>query len=577
MSDNSNTSFSPLERFWRLLKPDSPEIRNVYIYSIFIGLINLSLPLGIQAIINLIQGGQVSTSWIVLLVFVVGGVAVAGVLQIYQMRITENLQQKIFTRASFEFAYRIPRVRLEALYRYYAPELMNRFFDTMSVQKGLPKILIDFSGASLQVIFGLILLSFYHPFFIIFSLILVLLVYAIFWLTAKRGLETSLEESKYKYQTAHWLEEMARTSVTFKLAGKTELPLQVTDKLTGDYLKSREGHFSVLVQQYSLMVVFKSIVALGLLALGGILVMEQLMNIGQFVAAEIIILLIMNSVEKLIMSFETIYDVLTALEKMGQVTDMELEQTEGIDLIEQCDKNGLTVDLDNVSFYFPGQNKAALNDISLHLACSDKVMITGENGSGKSTLVQVLAGLYDVQEGGISYNGFPIGNINLESLRSVIGDYMSQEQLFEGTIIQNIAMGREAATFDNVKWAVKNLGLEEFVRKLPYGYDTMIAPEGKRLPKSIVEKILIARAIADKPKLLLIEDAFEHLDEVDRRKIIDFLTADENEWTMVTVSADPYVARRSDKIFEVKDGKIIHRGTYKEMESLAKLKKNSDA
>ncbi len=577
MSEHSDIKLTPLERFWGLLKPDSPEIRNVYVYSIFIGLINLSLPLGIQAIINLIQGGQVSTSWIVLLFFVVGSVAIAGILQIYQMRITENLQQKIFTRASFEFAYRIPRIRLESLYRHYAPELMNRFFDTMSVQKGLPKILIDFSAASLQVIFGLILLSFYHPFFIIFSLILVILVYSIFWLTAKRGLDTSIQESKYKYQMAHWLEEMARTSVTFKLAGKTSLPLEMTDKLTGDYLKSRESHFSVLVQQYSLMVVFKSIVALGLLALGGILVMEQLMNIGQFVAAEIIILLIMNSVEKLIMSFETIYDVLTALEKMGQVTDMELEQVDGVDLKAECTQDGLTVDLDNVTFYYPGQKKATLNDISLHLKCSEKVMITGENGSGKSTLIQILAGLYHIQEGGISYNSFPIGNLNLETLRSVIGDYLSQEQLFEGTVMQNIAMGREAATFENVNWAVKNLGLEEFIRKLPKGFETKMDAEGKKLPNSVIEKILIARAIADKPKLLLIEDAFEHLDENDRRKVIDFLTDKSNEWTMVTVSADPYVARRSDKIFVVKDGKITHSGTYKEMESLAKLKKNSDA
>ncbi len=575
--EKKENSLSPLDRFFRLLKPDSKEIWNVYVYSIFIGLINLSLPLGIQAIINLIQGGQVSTSWIVLLVFVVGSVAIAGLLQIFQMRITENLQQKIFTRASFEFAYRIPRIRLEELYKHYAPELMNRFFDTMSVQKGLPKILIDFSSASLQVVFGLILLSFYHPFFIVFSLILILLIYAIFWITAKRGLDTSLQESAYKYKMAHWLEEMARTSVTFKLAGSTKLPLNKTDGHVGNYLKARESHFSVLVQQFSLMVIFKSVVALGLLALGGILVMEQLMNIGQFVAAEIIILLIINSVEKLITSFETIYDTLTALEKMGQVTDMELEQVSGINLVDQCDQLGLTVDLEDVTFSYPGQIKPTLKNISLHLSCSDKVMITGTNGSGKSTLVQILAGLYNVQSGGISYNGFPIGNLNLESLRSVIGDYISQEQLFEASILDNIAIGREVANFENVKWAVKNLGLEEFIRNLPKGYDTIVDPEGKKFPKSIMEKILIARSIVDKPKLLLIEDAFEHLDEVDRRKIIDFLFAKENEWTMVTISADPYVAKKSNIIFEMSDGQIIHRGTYKEMQSLAKLKKNDNA
>ena len=290
MSQQTPT-FTPVERFIRLMKPDAQEIRNVYIYSIFTGLLSLSLPIGIQAIINLIQGGQINTAWIVLVSFVVFGVAVTGVLQIFQLRITENLQQKIFTRAAFEFAYRIPKICMEKLYKHYAPELINRFFDTISVQKGLSKILIDFSTAALQIIFGIILLSFYHPFFILFGLFLIILVYIIFRFTAQRGLETSLEESKHKYQVAHWLEELARTYTSFKLTGSTHLPLKRVDDLTGGYLKARESHFKVLVQQYSMLVFFKVVVAAGLLALGGILVMEQLMNIGQFVAAEIIIIM----------------------------------------------------------------------------------------------------------------------------------------------------------------------------------------------------------------------------------------------------------------------------------------------
>ena len=121
-------TYSPVQRFWLLLKPDQKEIKNVYVYAFFYGLVNLSLPLGIQSIINIIQGGQISTSWIVLVAFVILGVAITGVLQVNQLKITENLQQKIFTRAAFEFAYRIPKVKMEALYRHYAPELMNRFF-----------------------------------------------------------------------------------------------------------------------------------------------------------------------------------------------------------------------------------------------------------------------------------------------------------------------------------------------------------------------------------------------------------------------------------------------------------------
>ena len=163
------TRLTPLRRFWLLLRPDKLEIRNIYIYAIIIGILNLTLPIGIQAIINLIQGGAVNTSWIILILMVASGIALSGILQINQLRITEDLQQKIFTRAAFEFAYRIPRIKLEKLFKQYAPELMNRFFDVVSVQKGMTKILIDFSSATIQVIFGLILLSLYHPFFIIFS------------------------------------------------------------------------------------------------------------------------------------------------------------------------------------------------------------------------------------------------------------------------------------------------------------------------------------------------------------------------------------------------------------------------
>ncbi|MBP9151601.1 MAG: ATP-binding cassette domain-containing protein [Flavobacteriales bacterium] len=547
---------TPIQRFWKLLHPDRKEIRNVYVYAVFNGLIHLSLPLGIQAIINLIQGGQVSTAWVVLVTVVVLGVTATGILQIAQLRITENLQQKIFARSAFEFAFRIPKVKMEAIYKHYAPELMNRFFDTLTVQKGLSKILIDFSTAVLQVVFGLILLSFYHPFFILFSLILIILVYAIFRFTGKSGLETSLNESKYKYRVAHWLEELARTGTTFKLAGKTEFPLEKMDREVGNYLQARESHFNILVKQYSLMVVFKAVVAAGLLAMGGILVMQQSMNIGQFVAAEIIILLVMGSVEKLVMSMESIYDVLTALEKIGQVTDLELERTEGIDVICKPNEGGMKLELNNVSFTFPEGDKKILDGISLAVSAGEKVLITGSNGSGKSTLLQVIAGLYDANSGSVNYNGLPIGNLNLLTLRSEIGDCLTDEQLFDGTVFENISMGRTGATLENVRWAVSNLKLEGFIQQLPNGYDTPIDPMGRKLPRSIIQKLLLARSIADKPKLLLLEDALEHLDEVEKRSIVDFLVSPENKWTIIAVSDCDYFQSKVDRVIQMKNGQF---------------------
>lgn len=563
----NKSDLTPLQRFWRLLKPDKKEIRNVYIYAIFAGLVSLSLPLGIQAIVNLIQGGQIRASWVLLVTFVVLGVAVTGILQIFQLRITENLQQKIFSRAAFEFAYRTPRIKMEELYGKYAPELMNRFFDTITVQKGLSKILIDFSASLLQVVFGLILLSLYHSFFILFSLILVLLIFLIFRLTARRGLDTSLVESKYKYKVAHWLEEMARIVLTFKLAGKSDLPLDRVNSHVGQYLHAREGHFRVLVQQYSLLIVFKVMVATGLLAIGGILVMEQLMNIGQFIAAEIIILIVMNSVEKLIMSLETIYDVLTSLAKIGQVTDLELERDSGIDISEETDE-ALAIELKDVSFSYPGHSRKVINNISLQIKSGERLVISGANDSGKSTLLQIIAAMYEPTEGSVSYNGFAKGNLNLRALRSIVGDALDHELLFEGSILENICMGRINATFENVKWAVKNLGLNEFIKNLPHGYETHMEPRGKNFSESMVRKLLLARSIADKPKLLLMENALEPVDKKYRQQVIDFLTSEKNPWTLVAVSNNKQLLEKADRIIMLEEGKIVKSGTYSELKDL---------
>lgn len=552
-----SSSINPLRRFWLLLKPDKKEIRNVYVYAFFYGLVNLSLPLGIQSIINLIQGGQMSTSWVVLIVFVIIGIVFSGILQIQQLKITEHLQQKIFARAAFEFAYRIPKIRLEALYKHYAPELMNRFFDVVSIQKGLAKILIDFSGATIQAVFGLLLLSLYHPFFIVFSLILLVLVYSIFKLTAKKGLETSLKESKGKYKVASWLEELARTSITFKLAGKTELPMDRVNDGTKDYVVARDAHFKVLKTQYSLMILFKVLIAAGLLIVGSILVMDQKMNIGQFVASEIIILLVLGSVEKIIVCLETVYDVLTSLEKVGQVTDLELEADTGMKFPEEDGNHGLTVELQNVDFKYPGSNKFIYKDASIKISSGERVMITGDSDIGKTTLLYLLGGLYKVKAGSLIFNDIPFGNINPNLLRMEIGDCFMEELLFEGTLLENISMGREKASFENVKWACEAVGLKETIKSYPAGYNTMIDAQGKQFSKGIVDRIILARSIAEKPKLLLIKDLFSSLSDTDRKSIFDFLVDRKNEWTLVIASKDAYLGGIVDKVYTPQSGSLI--------------------
>lgn len=555
----STIKFTPIKRFINLLKVDKQEILSIYVYALFNGFVALSLPVGIQAIINLISGGEVSTSWIILVVFVIMGVALTGIMQIMQLTITENLQQKIFTRSAFEFAYRIPRLKLEAVDKHYIPELVNRFFDTLSVQKGLSKILIDFSSASLQVLFGLILLSLYHPFFILFSMLLVILVYFIFKLTAWKGLKTSLTESKYKYEVAHWLEELARAMETFKLAGNSSLPLGKTDDAVEGYINARNAHFKTLRFQYINLVIFKVIIVAGLLLIGGLLVINQQMNIGQFVASEIIVILVLNSVEKLILSMETIYDVLTAIEKIGTVTDLPIDG-DGIVNYENGEKSGLDVKIKALSYGFYDSDAPLLQDINLQLNPGDKVCLTGDNGSGKSLLLQIIAGLYDGFSGSILYNGIPLANWSKENLHTHIGDNLAKEDIFKGSLEENISLGKPSIGIREIQKVSEIVGLDDFVQNLPNGYATQLIPEGKNLPKSVRLRIMLARSIAGNPKLILLEDNFNQLQTADKKRFLDYLI--KSEATIVAVSNNKEVAKHFNKILILSKGQIVANDSF---------------
>ncbi|MEM6892605.1 MAG: ATP-binding cassette domain-containing protein [Bacteroidota bacterium] len=543
------------QRLLGLLALDKKDILQIFYYAIFAGLVNLSLPLGIQAIINLIQGAQVSTSWIVLVVLVTLGVAFVGVLQLMQIRIIENVQQKIFTRSSFEFAYRFPKIRMSELRNYYPPELANRFFDTLTVQKSLSKILIDFPAALLQIIFGLLLLSFYHPFFIIYGLLLIVLIYVVFKFTAQKGLETSLDESQNKYKVAHWIQEVARSLVSFKLSGKTSHAIDKNDGLVAQYLDAREGHFRILILQFIQMIGFKVLVTAGLLLIGGLLVLNQEMNIGQFVAAEIIILLVISSVEKLILGLETFYDLLTSLEKLGQVVDKELEPQEGETPFGE--QEGFTVELDEVSYNVPERDKKIINKVSLTISPTCTILLQGPSGSGKSTLLRLIAGIIEPDQGKIFVNNVALEGVNLNYYRSHLGQSLTEESPFEGSILDNITFGSKDISQEDVYWALENTGLTQFVKEQPYGLKTILYPEGRQIPYTISKKIVLARSIVRRPKLLILKDPLDQFNEHEAERIMDFITDPRNGWALVIVSENPKWTERCGRIITIENGRLI--------------------
>ena len=530
---------TPLKRFKNLISVDKQDIYQIFLYSIIAGLISLSLPLGIQSIINFIQAGKVSTSWIMLVVIVVVGVIFVGILKIMQFRITENLQQKIFVRSSFEFAYRFPKIKFNELHNQYPPELANRFFDTLTVQKGFSKLLLDISGAVLQILFGIILLSLYHSFFILFGIVVVILLYLIFRTNFNVGLETSLKESKYKYKIAHWLQEIARNHLSFKSNSIFNFSLHKNDELVNEYLKQRENHFKVLLKQYVQLTGFKVLITAGLLIIGGLLVINQQMNIGQFVAAEIIILSIIAAVEKLFSGLELFYDVLTSLEKMGSVVDLELEEeVKNPNYI--VDENHITLEGENVSFSYPKSDKELLKNINLTILPKQHTLITGENGSGKTTLLRLLARIIEPTEGNVFINDTNYKRYSSEEYRSKIGIVTADEIPFEGTILENITCNNPAIKMDAVFKLVEKLKLTEVIKALPKGLDTNITSEGKQINSSAIQKIVLARCIINQPKLLFLENPLDKSDEQSCTEIIDFLNEQNQPWTLIVVSKNNY-------------------------------------
>ena len=325
---------NPVRRILRVIKLETNEISSVYFYAILSGLIQLSLPLGIQSIISFVLGGSMSTSLVILIFLVVLGVFFSGMLQVNQMRLIEKVQQKIFVRYAFEFTERIPRLSLSAIDGKYLPEVVNRFFDTVNLQKGMAKLLLEIPTAAIQLVFGLLLLSMYHPVFIFFGISLLILVYMILRVTGARGMETSLRASDYKFAVAGWLEEMARVLKSFKYSRNTNLNIEKADTLVSGYLESRTGHFRVLLFQYWTLIILKIVITAVMLIVGSLLLVDQQLNIGQFIAAEIVILMVIASVEKLITNLDIVYDVLTAVEKLGKVTDLPLSPAAIVALLD---------------------------------------------------------------------------------------------------------------------------------------------------------------------------------------------------------------------------------------------------
>jgi ABC-type bacteriocin/lantibiotic exporter with double-glycine peptidase domain len=347
---------------------------------------------------------------------------------------------------------------------------------------------------------------------------------------------------------------MARIIKFIKLAAGHALHLKKTDQATISYLKARNEHFKILLLQYRSLVAFKTAITAAMLIFGSILLVNQQLNIGQFVAAEIVILTILNSVEKLIINLDSVYDTLTAVDKLAKLTDKPLEESGNLPL--STTNSGVLVKGENISYSYTDK-QPVLHDLDFEFQPGQLICIQGKAGTGKSTLLRLLDGAYTDFTGSLQIDNVPIRNFDLNSLRSQIGILLHQHDIFQGSLWENITMGRENVPIETVVQLFQKVSLSSYFATLPKGFDTELDPTGQRLPRQIIHKILLVRALIGSPRFLLLEEPWSGMDSATKNKIIELINQYKSS-TRVIVSNDEAFASTCDQVFIMtEEGKLV--------------------
>lgn len=570
--DSHNPQADPLRKLLSILRLDKKDISLIYTYAVAGGLLSLALPLGIQSIINLVMGARISASLIFLIVVVLVAVFMSGLMQILQLQITESLRQKIFLRSAYEYARRAPAFAWSEIKNRYMPEQMNRFFDSLTIQKGIPKLLMDFTTAVLQVVFGVLLLSFYHPLFLFLSIALVAALIFVFRVTYRPGLKAGLQTSKYKYQVAYWLEEVARAAAAFKLAGDSYMPLQKMDFLLGKYLVNRKKYFGVLLTQFWYFVGFRLLITGTLLIAGSLLVINQTINLGQFVASEIVIILILNATEKLIASAETLFDVAIGTEKLFNVIELPCERRGGLALNRALnDRTPLSIRFENVSFREVKSQRMELDNVSLEVKGGEKVAIVTNDERYGICVSELLSGLEEPSSGQILINEVPIQNISLRSLRQHVAGVFIYDSIIMGNVIENIHLGRRHVELSKVMEVISALHIQRHVQTLENGLETELLPQDRSVSQVLLRKILLARALVEGAGLLLMEN-FDTRDFGYDGESIKTLLLTDRSFTLLAGTHDRHMVFGADKLLWIEDGRLRFFGPPAEMASSPELK-----
>ena len=541
---------SPFARLRALARLERDDLSIVLVYAIAVGVLSLATPIAVQALVNTVAFGALIFPVVVLSLLLLAVLGFAGVLNALQMRVVETIQQRVFTRVALDLAYRIPRVRAEALDRTYGPELVNRFFDVLTVQKSASIFLLDGLGLVLSAGIGMLVLAFYHPILLAFDVVLVLAVVALLWGLGRRGPQTAIAESKAKYRIAAWLEDLARSGATFRTPHGAELASSRADELARAYLGTRRASFVVVFRQYAGVLALQAIATASLLGLGGWLVVERQLTLGQLIAAELIVATVVSSLSKLGRKIDAYYDLLAAVDKLGHLVDLPLERSHGGGTLDGTGGPVGLVVRELQYAYAPG------SDVTVPpftLKPGGRLALAGGAGSGKSTLADILFGLRVPDAGAVEIDGVDVREVAPHTLRAHVALVRAEDALIvDGTLADNVTLGRPGLGYAEARAALDAVGLGDRVRALPRGVDTVLAATGAPLGSSDLRRLGIARAIIGAPRLLIVDGGLAGLDADARETLLRTLTAPTAPWSMVVLaSADDPLVGACDRVLSL--------------------------
>jgi putative ABC transport system ATP-binding protein len=548
----------PWRRLWRIVHFAHRDLASVVAFSIAVGILSLAAPLMVQQLVNFVAFGALLTPLVVLSILLFVFLAFAAILKGMQIYLVEILQRRLFVRVVGDLAWRLPRVRVETFDRAHGPELVNRFFDVMTVQKTGATLLLDGLSMVLTAVIGLIVLAFYHPILLAFDLFLLCAIAFILFVLGRGAVNTAIVKSRAKYAVAAWLEEMARHPLAFKHAGGAAFALMRADERARQYVLLRRRHYRKLFSQIIGALALQVLASTALLGIGGWLVMAGQLTLGQLVAAELIVTVVVVSFANLGKSIENFYNLMAAVEKLGHLMDLPLERADG-ERPPELNRAAAAIRFHNVSFGYGG-GPAVLDGLALDIRAGDRLAILGSNGSGKTTLVDLLFGLREPSLGHIEIDGWDLRDLSREALREQVGTVKGLE-IVEGTIAENVAMGREQISLADVRAALRAACLLDAAQSMPDGLQTHLAASGSPLSSGQAARLMLARAIVGRPRLLVLDEAIDEIDQEIRDQVISALIDRQAPWTLILLTHSYDLARRCDRIVRLEDGRAVESGT----------------